>query len=135
MAQDYMNTGAEPEQPHTSIHLPRFIDRKTLLTTAGTLFAQPGCAAITKPPLIARTPRRPRRTTRHDTTRTASLFEEVTVEEPTYKEVVLLFKKKKNSSSSSGEDQAHGKPDENAIFIQRSVFLVCPLLPSAPRCH
>jgi hypothetical protein len=47
----------------------------------------------------------------------------VTVEEPTYKEVVLLFKKKKNSSSgSSGEDQAHGKPDENAIFIQRSVF-------------
>lgn len=81
MAQDYMNTGAEPEQPHTSIHLPRFIDRKTLLTTA------------------------------------ASLFEEVTVEEPTYKEVVLLFKKKKNSSG--GEDQAHGKPDENAIFIQR----------------
>ncbi len=65
-----------------------------------------------------------------------SLFEEVTVEEPTYKEVVLLFKKKKNSSSSgsSGEDQVHGKPDENAIFIQRSVFPVCRFLPS-PRCH
>lgn len=54
------------------------------------------------------------------------------MEEPTYKEVVLLFKKKKNSSSgSSGEDQVHGKPDENAIFIQRSVFPICPLLPSA----
>ncbi len=64
-------------------------------------------------------------------THTASLFEEVTVEEPTYKEVVLLFKKKKNSS---GEDQVHGKPDENAIFIQRSVFPVCRFLPS-PRCH
>jgi hypothetical protein len=114
MAQDYVDAGQEPYQPHTSIHLPRFIDRKTLLTTAGTHAQCPLISRNLNLSPYATLTRHTHTHARATHTQSASLFEEVTVEEPTYKEVVLLFKKKKTS-----QDGADGKPDDNAIFIQR----------------
>jgi hypothetical protein len=38
------------------------------------------------------------------------LFEDVTVEEPAYKEVVLLFMKKKTSQGGHGSRSSHGRP-------------------------